>query len=208
MKTCLKCFNLFNRYTDLEPYSPCPILHCDGKVVDIDDNILQTITQLNQKGYPTAFCCAGHTWANDPYIVFEDSVYIDAFPNLPKAFKSEIIHDSALRIYKSISSNSVIEKQKHLMQAALDLIEWTFNLKPSMFLIAHFEISDKVNLLEIRNEIQQRLKITTDVSEENNGGKGLFFSTFISQKCIKDLDRRVKSFAKKKGISVSIDLID
>lgn len=208
MKTCLECYNIFNRYSDLELYSYCPILHCGGKVVDIDDNIIESIIQLNQKGYPTAFCCAGHTWGNDPYIVFEDSVYINAFPALPKAFNSEIIHTGALRIFKSIPSSSAIDTQKQLMNAAIDLTEWTFNLKPSMLLMAHFELSDKVNLLEIRNEIQQKLKITTDASEENNGSKSLFFSTFISQKCIKTLESRVKSFAKKKGISVSIDLID
>ena len=208
MKTCLECFNLFNRYTDLLPDSPCPILHCCGQVVEIDDNILQTIIQLNQKGYPTAFCCAGHTWGNDPYIVFEDSVYINAFPNLPKAFKSEIIHNGALRIYKSIPSSSVIGTQKLLMDAAIDLMEWSDRLKPSMLLMADFELSDQANLLEIRNEIQQRLNITTDLSEVNDGSKRLVVSTFISHKNSKTLEKKVKSFAKEKGVSVSIDIID
>ncbi len=208
MKTCLECFNLFNRYSDSVPYSPCPILHCGGKVVDIDDNILQTIIQLNQKGYPTAYCCAGHTWGNDPYIVFADSVYINAFPNLPKAFKSEIIHNGALRIYKSIPPSSVIDTQKLLMDAAIDLLEWSYRLKSSMLLMADFELCDQANLLEIRNEIQQRLNITANLSEVDDGSKRLVVTTFISLKNSKTLEREIRSFANEKGVSVSIDIID
>ena len=208
MKTCLECYNLFDRYTDLIPYSPCPIFHCGGKVVDIDDNILQTIIQLNQKGYPTAFCCAGHTWGNDPYIVFDDSVNINAFPNLPKAFKSEITPNGALRIYKSIPSNSAIDTQKLLMEAVIDLMEWSDRLKPSLLLMVDFELNDKVNLLEIKNEIQQRFNVTTDLSKEDDGIKRLISSTLISHKNSKTLERKIKSFANEKGVAVSIDIID
>jgi hypothetical protein len=192
----------------LEPYSPCPILHCGGKVVDIDDNILQTIIQLNEKGYPTAFCCTGHTWGNEPYIVFDDSVNINAFPNLPKAFNSEITPNGALRIYKSIPANSSIDTQKLLMEAAIDLIEWSDRLKQSILLMVDFELNDKATLSEIKNEIQQRFNIITDPPKEGDGIKRLISSTFISHKNSKTLERKIKSFAKKKGISVSIDLID
>lgn len=208
MKTCLKCYNLFNRHTDLMPYSPCPIFQCDGKVVEIDDNILQTIIELNQKGYPTEFCCAGHTWGNDPYIVFENGVYINAFPNLPKAFKSEIIHTGALRIYKSIRSSSIIETQKQLMDASIDLMEWSGRLKPSMLLMAYFELNDQAKLSEIKNEIQQRFSITTGLSEMKDGTKGLILSTLISLKSAKILERKIKSFANEKGVPVSVDIID
>jgi hypothetical protein len=68
MKVCNICFE-----------KDCTDNHgSSGKqIVEIDDEILDTIKLLNQKGYATMFCCGGHIrkeWVSaEMYIVFTPS---------------------------------------------------------------------------------------------------------------------------------------
>ena len=209
MKTCLECFNLFDRDSNLIPGSLCPIMLCCGQVIEIDDNILHTITQLNEKGYSTAYCCAGHTWGNQPFIVFEDSVYTDAFPYLPKDFKSQIIHDDTLRIFKTIPPCSAIDIQKHLMDASIDLMVWSESLPLSVLLIADFELVDKTKASSFSYALKQKLNIVTKYfSKENGNSKSVTLTTSLSPDKAKELEKKIECFANEEEISVSVDIFN
>jgi hypothetical protein len=209
MKTCLQCYNLFDRDTDLIPGSPCPILKCCGRVIEIDDNILHTITQLNQKGYSTAYCCAGHTWGNNPFIVFDCIVYPDAFPYLPKDFKSEIIHDDTLRIFKTIPPCSMVDNQRYLMEASVDLMVWSESLPSAVELVADFELIDETYLSAFNNALLQRLN--TEASffpKENDKANSALFTTLLSPTNVKVLEKKIECFANEEGVPVSVDIFE
>ncbi len=208
MKTCLECYNLFDHDTDLIAGSPCPMLMCRGQVIEIDDNILHTITQLNKKGYPTAHCCAGHTWGNNPFIVFDSIVYPDAFPYLPKDFESIIIHDDTLRIFRTIPPWSVVDKQRYLMEASVDLIVWSESLPASAELTADFGVIDET-YPAFNNALLQRLNIEAGFfPEENDYASSALFSTYLSPNNAKTLEEKIKCFANEQEVSVSVKIID
>lgn len=68
MYYCEKCKNWFKHDSfkvnqpDDDPYEMgrCPILGCDGRVVDVDDDLVIPIKILNDKGYETWYSCEGH----------------------------------------------------------------------------------------------------------------------------------------------------
>jgi len=207
MKTCLICHNLFERDTDLIPESPCPILNCYGEVIEIDDNILDTITQLHKKCYPTIHCCAGHTWGNNPTILFDDIVYPDAFPYLPKDFKSKIIHGNTLRLFKTIPPCSLVDKQKSLMEASIDLMVWSESLPISVELFADFELIDETYLSAFNNALLQKLNIkATYFPKENDQANIASVSTSLSPNNAMALQKKIERFAIEEGVPASVEI--
>lgn len=86
MLICNKCFKIYNK--DTAKYSSC---ECTGRIVEIDDNIVQAIILLNKAGYITEYCCSGHYYNKypDPYIKFkyndieQVNLYKKVFADIP-----------------------------------------------------------------------------------------------------------------------------
>ena len=209
MKTCLNCNNLFERDTDLKSGSTCPILHCYGDVIEVDDNILDTITQLHKKGYYPTYYCAGHTWKNSPNILFDNIVYPGAFPYLPKAFNSTILYDFTLRIFKTIPPCSLVDKQKALMEASVDLMVWSESLPPTVELEADFELIDETYLSALNSALRQRLNIKATYSPKWEDRPNIAsVSTYLSPDSAKDLEKKIKGIADEEGLPVSVEITD
>jgi hypothetical protein len=61
--TCLSCYSVYGGKE-----RPCP--NCGAGLVEIDENIAPIIVKLNEKGYETWACCAGHLYEPAGYIAF------------------------------------------------------------------------------------------------------------------------------------------
>ena len=58
---CMGCYEVYDRELGY-----CPKVNCHRDVVEIDELMLLAIKILNQKGYITEYCCAGHVYAAGP----------------------------------------------------------------------------------------------------------------------------------------------
>lgn len=69
----------------------------EAEPIILDPRIANTIMILNKKGFNTRFSCAGHKYSKTekatPYIVFDESVPIDIFKNLPKGWELDVNGD-------------------------------------------------------------------------------------------------------------------
>ncbi len=54
---CMGCYEVYDRELGY-----CPKVNCHCDVVEIDELMLPAIKILNQKGYITEYCCAGHVY--------------------------------------------------------------------------------------------------------------------------------------------------
>ncbi len=87
----------------------CPICFCpkcshNKKKIEIDDDILDTIKILNDKGYKTTYCCAGHVDKSQPihiYISFDkfNDIKIDLQKYINDRIKEIIGRDSSYAYY-------------------------------------------------------------------------------------------------------------
>ena len=70
---------------------------CKGaEPIILDPKIAGVVMLLNKKGLKTRFSCAGHKWPGEvdtPYIVFDESVPIDIFKNLPRGWRLDVNGD-------------------------------------------------------------------------------------------------------------------
>lgn len=70
---------------------------CKGaEPIILDPKIAGVVMTLNKKGLKTRFSCAGHKWPGEvdiPYIVFDDSVPVDIFKNLPRGWELDVNGD-------------------------------------------------------------------------------------------------------------------
>ena len=75
----------------------CPICFCpkcrhNKKKIEIDDDILDTIKILNDKGYKTTYCCAGHVDKSQPihiYISFDSWSIVHGLSKLPQTMPND-----------------------------------------------------------------------------------------------------------------------
>jgi hypothetical protein len=75
-KLCLACLNIFHSEIAVEY---CPMVECDGyDLLEIDDQIVDVIRGLLDRGVGTKYCCSGHLYefSSGAYIVF-DGFYND-----------------------------------------------------------------------------------------------------------------------------------
>jgi len=86
---------------------------CNARTFEIDELMIEAITELNKKGYETTFCCSGHSMAKtDSYIAFKEH---HEFPTLPPGWRLE---------HNSTSANKTIIRNDHKSRS-----EWFDNLK-------------------------------------------------------------------------------
>ncbi|MBQ8333676.1 MAG: hypothetical protein IJX93_07875 [Clostridia bacterium] len=118
----------------------------DGYVY-IDELIAPTIAVLNQKGYTTTFCCAGHPendWfliddgeesgfsesgnARNAYIAFAKGIEL---PSLPGGFETERYDwdDFKLTIRKRyVFDDDYFERAQQILETMKELYEWALTL--------------------------------------------------------------------------------
>ncbi len=111
MIVCMSCykelefnskeFNKLRRYLGIGKrkyyYNDFPCFDCDDDFVEIDDDIYDSIIELNKKGYRTNFCCSGHNKEKNGlggYISFAINLddYVD---NIPEGWEYEgkLVHN-------------------------------------------------------------------------------------------------------------------
>lgn len=117
--------------SDTGLYQDCPKRACNGKVYNIDDNLISTIMILNSKGFPTYSSCAGHQLeiGTETYIEFSDEV--KSLPMLPEGFKlrmKTIGGVTRLSIYRKPESEDPVSEHAELLDFAEILYEWALNL--------------------------------------------------------------------------------
>lgn len=65
--------------------------------IEIDGDLAATISNLNQKGWKTNFCCAGHPISTSAYIAFKHNHYLKYISVLPKGWKLDVKDYSVMR---------------------------------------------------------------------------------------------------------------
>jgi hypothetical protein len=194
MKTCLQCGHLFDRDSSFEN-NFCPILHCGGEVVDIDDDILETIQLLNEKGYQTNYCCAGHTWGGEPYIVFSPNVHEKTFLSLPIDFTAVTASGGRIKIFKNIYADSDIDRLRLLNEASLDLLKWASTIPIPKSMTVQFEQLDDYDMLEFEELIQNELHLFNATKFEDDGHEFLSYDLVVQEDSIAALKKKIESFA-------------
>lgn len=66
---------------------------CDQYIdefIEIDADIAATISLLNQKGWKTLFCCAGHENSTLAYIYFKNNKYLKYIKTVPNGWKIDV----------------------------------------------------------------------------------------------------------------------
>ena len=139
---CLECGEIYNK-EDLKPrniyYNKyyCSKVSCckDSKLIELDENIIFPIKILNEKGYVTKYCCAGHLYEDciSPYVYFEYGFAPDKKIPIPRYWEWDSdnygVDYIILRVpSKYLDNITLIEKQKVLFKALQSLLEWCDNL--------------------------------------------------------------------------------
>lgn len=138
-KLCLFCMEEYKNDEIMSPYKTsdnglyqdCPKRACDGKIYNIDDNLISTVMILNSKGFPTYSSCAGHQLevGTETYIEFSEEV--KSLPVLPEGFKLRmrtIGGKTRLLIYRRPLSVDPVSEHAELLDFAEILYEWAMDL--------------------------------------------------------------------------------
>lgn len=114
---------------------PCLMRDCPGDVVQLDEFIAPAIMMLNEKGYSTRFCCAGHVTASENpdsfYVFFYDFVEFEEeeLAKLPKSFTLE--NDGrglTIRYRTSKKIDTVLQKMEEVVKCNKLFYQWVENL--------------------------------------------------------------------------------
>jgi hypothetical protein len=181
------------------------MLNCEGEVIEIDDNIFDTILLLNQKDYPTKFCCSGHTWGGDPYIYFEDLVKEKSFVDLPKNFTADTIRDGRFTIRKSVVGKSIIERMNSLSESAIDLFTWADQLTQSCFLAINFDLDINSDHDAFAKKLLSQFNLSSFEQSTTDNSKFISIDMIISPKKSTRLNAELKIFANANGAKVNIE---
>lgn len=135
---CLNCFEIYKF-----PSESCPKASCHGFVIEVDDLMLPTIMLLNQKGYPTEFCCSGHVDGCKecyPYITFDsflnevlsNNEFKELFKGLPECWTiEEKDRLNRMTLRSNVTSDNMVELQNKICYVNLKLLEFV-NTLPSL----------------------------------------------------------------------------
>ena len=116
MLVCSECF---------KPKGEC---NCNKPFIEIDDEIVDIIRILNEKGYITEFCCAGHIERRifQCYIKF---VVPYEFKTKPRYFKINMKHTIENVVYqKEWEKKTEKEKESHARKVRNSLLKWAVAL--------------------------------------------------------------------------------
>lgn len=133
---CLECWEVYYNEQDF-----CPKRSCHGSpVAEIDELMLPTIKILNEKGYSTTNCCAGHVYDDCcyPYIAFheylrqdilEDDELKEIFSNLPEGWELEIDDERwSFCLRNHIPESDMIIMYENIAKANLALLKYVEKL--------------------------------------------------------------------------------
>lgn len=112
------------------------ILNLDGIDVEIDDDIADSIIELNKKGYKTFTCCSGHNtkefWYG--YIYFETRLLKKYGKPEGWFYEKDIFPDAVIEekgrknLIRYVMDEDVENKQKIIKQKMKDLKIWVKSL--------------------------------------------------------------------------------
>jgi hypothetical protein len=132
---CEDCFSQYN----IKHRSGLYCKECGGELVEIDENFIEAIILLNEKGYYTDFCCSGHPNAkdcHDAYISFESDVILPYLPTEYLYDKDRYSHIDfselnidhfAIRIEFEEQKN-LVKLQKEILESAINVLDWAISL--------------------------------------------------------------------------------
>ena len=134
MLICTTCWQPFSGCEGtLHEGQPCPKIECTGELADIDELLVPAIILLNEKGYYTKFCCAGHFFggaSEDAYIFFEDFVDKSFLTTLPTGFEIDEDQGRGITIRCKLKAKGQRALHRKVIKAALDVLEWAEKLPP------------------------------------------------------------------------------
>ena len=131
MNVCNFCWNVYKFGMEGDE---CYLLNCMGEIISADENLLQALKALNDKGYTTRFCCSAHVWQRYPRIYVQFAMACH-FKTLPPGFQASTRYNPHAQtkittISKSFSPKlSKIELGLGIFKASADLLIWSDSLK-------------------------------------------------------------------------------
>lgn len=137
---CMSCnevykANLVTKTFEHSEINYCPKENCSGSVIELDELIAPTIIELNNKGYVTIYCCAGH-WYDDlcnAYIYFLNNNYVPK--EIPKYFNLEKHGDVAHTIRSRFNEQTDFKsKYDFVIEINKMLLEWAKSLPENEFI--------------------------------------------------------------------------
>lgn len=209
MKLCLECGHIFDQDDTIKIKDNCPVLYCPGKVVEIDDPILETIRLLNRKGFTTEGSCAGHTWGDyEPYVHFTCGIHKYAFPILPQSFEYRFYWEN-FRLQKCITVTKEFEKLKAISDSSIDLLVWAEQIPQAKILRVAFRLNAGTKLSKFIFDVDRYLYLfKPKVKKSAEGIHELIFTTKLCQINLKPLVKEIKAFAKLMSVQVSIEKLE
>lgn len=226
---CPHCYNYFTRYVHCfqslmieneEPTrSDCPELwvgsnihysvpkckFCGREEVDliqIDVNIVESISKLNKKGFKTKFCCEGHAdEATNGYILFEDTSIMEYLNTLPLTWYFDI--DAA----KNFGHTCIRSEAIDYIEGIMDLKEWVESL-PDIYNCKIMNICARNKNARVYSEkVLQELK---DWAGKYNINVSEMFPLELLQSNLNDMKgfEIGESYIEKKSIPINFKAID
>jgi hypothetical protein len=129
MHVCMSCYEFYDGKFLNQEYSEifCPKSNCHSEVIELDELIAPTIILLNQKGYFTKFCCAGHWYepSSTPYIYFHEEYIPDT---IPISFTWDDHKDRMDTIRARYVHNENETKYDFVTRVNKELYEWALSL--------------------------------------------------------------------------------
>ena len=200
MKICLKCHNLYEPSSDTVIGNDCPIKNCNGKIVEVDQNIITVHDQLKVKGYPTT-PTAVNSGSEFIEIIFDEKVHPEAFAFLPTGFISEVSNDHCLRVYKSVIGETEFERLEFIRQASIELVEWIGKLSPAKKLIADLTLTGECDVVTCVTELY--LKLFLNPEDWNATAK---LVTIVSPERVEFIDDKIWPLIHEIGYEFELDV--
>ena len=207
MKICTNCGRDFDFSAKYVYGSMCPTSGCDGTIVDLDENIYETISTLNGKGYGTRESCSGHTYKNKKiaYLLLHPLVNPRIFQTLPRKFVKD--PKNPWKITRAISAKDTLQQLKEIGEAAYDLLEWAISLPHPMDIIAKFEHSvpdDRAFM----NKIISKFNLEYKSQYPFKGNYVYVFRTIVPSSIAGHCKDEINILAKLEGVTGSADVYE
>lgn len=202
MKTCLECKT---QYQSTFNSPTCKIASCQGVVVDLDNDMLDPIYILNEKGYRTYGCSAGNTWGQDIYITFMQEISQLNIEPIPIGFSTEFLEDFQMICLKysvQLMSVSKVQILEELMRARIELLKWTEKLPNIEVWKISFKDLDKTEIdtldCKYNDLLKSDLPVTIQFIDYDNFEVGFSLAGKVDD--IASIAKDIIAYAKSKGL--------